>query len=172
MLLERPLSLQLIFHYHTQINRQRDRIIRMQELTYKFFSSFFFFHLFFQYVALFSSFLFVLSVPVHSSYSCLFVLVFSFYFFQFQHFSLSLFVDVELWCLKLSFAVTRFVLNPWRTLLAQAPNRTMLYTHLPYHNDSIIVKTDAHRKTHEERAHEERRRRKLLYKYIYLSLYL
>ena len=31
----------------------------------------------------------------------------------------------------------------------------MLYTHLPYHNDSIIVKTDAHRKTHEERKQED-----------------
>ena len=28
----------------------------------------------------------------------------------------------------------------------------MLYTHLPYHNDSIIVKTDAHRKTHDKDA--------------------
>ena len=31
----------------------------------------------------------------------------------------------------------------------------MLYTHLPYHYDSIIVKTDAHRKTHEERKQED-----------------
>ena len=31
----------------------------------------------------------------------------------------------------------------------------VLYTHLPYHNDSII-KTDAHRKTHEERKQEWR----------------
>ena len=31
----------------------------------------------------------------------------------------------------------------------------MLYSHLPYHNDSIIVKTDAHRKTHEERKQED-----------------
>ena len=31
----------------------------------------------------------------------------------------------------------------------------LLYTHLPYHNDSIIVKTDTHRKTHEERKQEE-----------------
>ena len=30
-----------------------------------------------------------------------------------------------------------------------------IYTHLPYHNDSIIVKTDAHRKTHEERKQED-----------------
>ena len=27
----------------------------------------------------------------------------------------------------------------------------LLYSHVPYHNDSIIVKTDAHRKTHEGR---------------------
>ena len=31
----------------------------------------------------------------------------------------------------------------------------MLYGHLPYHNDSIIVKTDARRKTHEERKQED-----------------
>ena len=110
------------------------------------FSFFFLLLLFFQHVALFSSFL---SAPIRSSYCWWFVLVFiSFYFFQFQHFSLSLFVDV-LWCLKLSFTVTRFVLNPWRTLLAQAPNRTMLYTHL-LHHDTTIIKTDAHRKTHED----------------------
>ena len=136
-------------------------------LVFFFFSSFF---LIFQHVALFSCFLSVFSAPVRSSYSCLFVLVFSFYFFQFQHFSLSLFVDVELWCLKLSFTVTRYVLNPWRTLLAQAPNRTMLYTHLLYPNDSIIVKTDAHRKTHEERKYEGRRRKTSL-TIFYLSLY-
>ena len=35
----------------------------------------------------------------------------------------------------------------------------LLYTHLPYHNDSIIVKTDAHRKTHEERKQEGRRKK-------------
>ena len=31
----------------------------------------------------------------------------------------------------------------------------LLYSHVPYHNDSIIVKTDAHRKTHEGRTHED-----------------
>ena len=98
---------------------------------------FFFLLLFFQHVALFSSYLSVLSAPVRSSYCWWFVLVFiSFYFFQFQHFSLSLFVDVVLWCLRLSFTVTMFVLNPWRTLLAQAPNRTMLYSHLHHHSAS------------------------------------
>ena len=35
----------------------------------------------------------------------------------------------------------------------------VLYTHFPYHNDSIIVKTDAHRKTHEERKQEGKRRK-------------
>ena len=43
IVLARPLSLKLIFHYHTQNNRQRDRVIRMQQSTYKFFSSLFFF---------------------------------------------------------------------------------------------------------------------------------
>ena len=84
----------------------------MLQSTYKFFSSLFFFSYYLParcIVFLFSSFLSVPSAPVRSSYSCLFVLVFSFYFFQFQHFSLSLFVDVELWCLKLPFTVTRFL---------------------------------------------------------------
>ena len=101
--------------------------------------------------------------------ACLF-LFFSFYFFQFQHFSLSLFVDVELWCLKLSFTVTRFVLNPWRTLLAQAPNRTMIYSQVSYHNDSIIIKTDARRKTQEWRTHEGRRKKTSLTTYLPLTL--
>ena len=42
MLLEKPLSLKQIFHYYTQINQQRDRITRMQQLTYNFFLSFLF----------------------------------------------------------------------------------------------------------------------------------
>ena len=70
MLLERPLSLKQIFHYYTQINQQRDRIVRMQQLTSIFFSFF-------------------------SLFCCWFVLVFLlfflFYFFQFQHFSLFFF---------------------------------------------------------------------------------
>ena len=48
----------------------------------------------------------------------------------------------------------------------------MLYTHLPYHNDSII-KTHAERrkrKTQEETTHDKDTGR-LLFKYIYLSLY-
>ena len=46
----------------------------------------------------------------------------------------------------------------------------VLYTHLPYHNDSIIVKTDAHRKTHEERKQEERRMKTSLATYLPLTL--
>ena len=42
----------------------------------------------------------------------------------------------------------------------------MLYTLLPYHNDSIIVKTDAHRKTREERKQED-----FFTIIFYLSLY-
>ena len=48
----------------------------------------------------------------------------------------------------------------------------MLYTHLPYHNDSVI-KTHAERrkrKTQEETTQDEDAGR-LLFKYIYLSLY-
>ena len=154
MLLERPLSLKQIFHNHTQINRQRDRIIRMQQLTYKFFSSFFFF--------IFSSstlHCFLLFCSFRAGPFLLLLMVCScFYFFlllSIQHFSLSLFVDVVLWCLKLSFTVTRFVLNPWRTLLTKAPNWTMLYSHLhvhaasQWHNDK-----DTWRKTQEWRTHE------------------
>ena len=48
----------------------------------------------------------------------------------------------------------------------------MLYSHLPYHNDSIIVKTDAHRKTHEERKQEGRRRKTSLQKYSPLTLFV
>ena len=43
----------------------------------------------------------------------------------------------------------------------------MLYTHLPYHNDSIIIKTDARRKIDAE-TNDARR---LLYNYSYFSLY-
>ena len=46
----------------------------------------------------------------------------------------------------------------------------MLYTHLPYHNDSIIVKTDTHRKTHEERKQEGKRRKTSLTIYLPLTL--
>ena len=46
----------------------------------------------------------------------------------------------------------------------------VLCTHLPYHNDSIIIKTDAHRKTHEERKQEGRRMKTSLEKYSPLTL--
>ena len=88
----------------------------------------------------------------------LFLFFFSFYFFQFQQFSLSLFVDVELWCLKLSFAVTRFVLNPWRTLLAQAPNRTMLYSHLHVHAEIYIYILDTYRRNDNRRKNKGHRK--------------
>ena len=75
MLLERPLSLQQIFHYYNQLTsffyepKLIDRENYMNEQsTYKFF---------------FLSFLF--------SVAGLFLLFFLFYFFQFQHFSLSFF---------------------------------------------------------------------------------
>ena len=48
--------------------------------------------------------------------------------------------------------------------------RIVLYTHLSYHNDSIIVKTDAHRKMHEERKQEERHRKTSLQLYSPLTL--
>ena len=64
--------------------------------------------------------------------SCFFFLLLSIPAFFFV-----LFVDV-LWCLKLSFTVSRFVLSPWRTRLVRAQNRTMLYCHLQHHNNTII----------------------------------
>ena len=86
----------LIFnhHYHTQINRRRDRIIRMQQLTYKSFSSFFFF--IFSSSTLHCFLLFCSFRAGRSSYSCLFVLVFSFYFFSIPAFFSVPFVDVAL----------------------------------------------------------------------------
>ena len=107
MLLERPLSLKLIFHYYNQINRQRGRIIWMRDVLTNFLCFLFlfsfslycfcswsilvFFFFFISSSTLPSSFLFF---PFFSRQSVhLFVarlfLFFSFYFFQFQHFSLS-----------------------------------------------------------------------------------
>ena len=48
----------------------------------------------------------------------------------------------------------------------------MLYTHLPYHNDSIIVKTDAHRKTHEERKQEGRKTQEDFFRKIFTSHFI
>ena len=122
MLLEKPLSLKQIFHYYyqfkSQIKWQREReieVIWMLQSTYKFFSSLFF----------------LLLVC-----SCFFFLLLSIPAFFFAHF-----VDIVLRCLRLPFTVTRFVLSPWRTRLAQAPNRIMLYTPVLYHNDTIIKQT-------------------------------
>ena len=148
MLLERPLSLKLIFHYYNQINRQRDRIIWMcDELPIYFplfhftvfvaglflFSFFFLLLLFFQHVA----FLFSFFLSFRVSLFIFLLLVCSCFFFflllSIPAFFFILFVDVVLWCLKLSFTVTRFILSPWKTLLAQAPNRGLLYSHLQHH---------------------------------------
>ena len=60
-------------------------------------------------------------------------------------------------------------------LLVQCPlhwTLLLLYTHLPCHNDSIIVKTDAHRKTHEERKQEGRHKKEERRKKTSLPLYL
>ena len=79
------------------------------------------------------------SVPFPFFFCCWFVLVFfSFYFFQFQHFSLSFLLMSCCSAKKLSFTVTRLVLNPCGTRLAQAPNHIMLYCHLQHHNDTIV----------------------------------
>ena len=146
MLLERPLSLKQIFHYYTQINQQRDRIIRMQQLTYNFFFFLFSFLLlvcscfvcFFRFTSFNSSIFlcsfFFLFFPRRSvpfpSFFFFFLLVCSCFFFLLLSIPASLFVlfvAVVLWCLKLQFTVTRFILGPWRTRLAQAPNRDKCY---------------------------------------------
>ena len=131
MLQERPLSLKLIFHYYNQINRKRDRIIWMRDvltnfLCFLFLFLFFFLLLFFQHVAfLFFFFSFFLFASVCSSVCCSFVLVFFFFLLlSIPAFFFVLFVYVVLLCFKLSFTVTRFILSPRKTLLAQAPNRT------------------------------------------------
>ena len=169
MLLERPVSLKQIFHYYTQINQQRDRIIRMQQLTYNFFS---FFSLFCCWFVLVFFFFFVFFTSFNSSiflcsfFFCsfrfgrflflpffffffFFLLVCSCFFFLLLSIPASffvLFVAVVLWYLKLQFTVTRFILSPWRTRLAQAPNRDkcyiVIYRFMQHHNDTIS-KTDA-----------------------------
>ena len=151
MLLERPLSLKLIFHYHTQINRQRDRSIMNERCTYNFFSFFlslFFFSFFLpaRCTVFLFSFFSVLFASVCSFFCWWFVLVFFFLLLSITALLFVLFVDVVLWCLKLSFTVTWFVLSPWRTRLAQAPNWSLLYTHLQHHNDTIIKQTQAERR--------------------------
>ena len=49
---------------------------------------------------------------------------------------------------------------------------SLLYTHLQYHNDSIIVKTDAHRKTHEERKQEGRKTQEDFFRKIFISHFI
>ena len=117
MLIERPLSLKLIFHYYNQINRQRGRIIWMRDiltnfLCFLFFYSLFHFTVFVAGLFLFPVFFFLLFFSssflparwlpllffsflsffsrqsVHL-FVARFFLFFSFYFFQFHHFSLS-----------------------------------------------------------------------------------
>ena len=156
MLQERPFSLNLIFHYYNQINRQRDRIIWMRDVLnnflcflflfsfplycfcswsilvscFLFFSFFSFFFFFFSSSTLPSSFLFflfILSFRVSLFISLLLVGSCFFFFFlllSIPAFFFVLFVYVVLWCLKLSFTVTKFILSPWKTLLAHATNRT------------------------------------------------
>ena len=146
MLLERPLSLKLIFHYYNQINRQRDRIIWMTDVLTIFFSLFHF-TVFVAGLFLFSFFFFFFSSSTFHCLPLFFLLLFLsffscrsiplfvaglFLFFLFTSFNSSIFLCPFRWC-----TVTRFVLSPWKTLLAQAPNRDMLYCNLQHHNDTI-----------------------------------
>ena len=150
MLLERLLSLKLIFHYYNQINRQRGRIIWMRDVLTNFlcflffilfftllflelvysgflFSFFFFFFFFFSSSTLPSSFLFFFSFFLSfrvSLFICLLLVCSRFFLLllSIPAFVFVLFVYVVLGCLKLSFTVTKFILSPWKTLLAQASN--------------------------------------------------
>ena len=97
-----------------------------------------------QFLLLSFSFLFFSrrSIPF-PSFCCWFVLFFSFFFSSFHSACYSsflcsffsvIFVDAVLWCLRLSFTVTRFVLSPCRDSAGTAPNRSnMLYTHMHIH---------------------------------------
>ena len=165
MLLERPLSLQLIFHYYNQFksffltqpklkDREREIEVNMNEcnlLTIFFFS----FSLFFLssstlhcFLVLLRFFLFLSrfrSVPLASLF--LFVLVVFFLLLSIPAFFFVPFVDVVLWCLKTVVYSNQVRFESLKTLLAQAPNRRMLYSHLQRHNDK-----DAARKTHDKDA--------------------
>ena len=144
MLLERPLSLKLIFHYYNQFKSlffsffffYKPKLINREIELYEwamylriFFSLFhfavfvaglflfsFFFLLFFQHVALSSSFFFF-SVLFVSVCSCFFFLLFS------GGLEFSLIVSVE----------TQSVTISWRYDWFLAPNRGLLYTHLHVH---------------------------------------
>ena len=110
MFLERPLSLKQIFHYYTQINQQRDRIIRMQQLTYNFFSFFSLFCCWF--VLVFFFFVLLLSIPAFFFvlfFFCsfrvgrflflpFFFLASLFLFFLFTSFHSSIFPCPSRWC--------------------------------------------------------------------------
>ena len=117
----------------------------MLQSTYKIF----FLLLFFQYIALFSSFLlFFCSFRVGPFLFLLLVCsYFSFYFFQFQHFSLSLLVDVVLGCLKLSFYGNQVRSESLKKSAGTCAKSELCYTvicmFIPQHNHTII-------KTHED----------------------
>ena len=73
------------------------------------------------------------------------------------------------WISHSNFSVAVFLLNKYhyyRWVAVFSWQLFVLYTHLPYHNDSIIVKTDARRKidawriTQEWRTHQDLRCRK------------
>ena len=149
-----------IFHYYTQINQQRDRIIRMQQLTYEFFSLFFFF--FSSSSTLPSSFLFFLfflSFRV-SLFICLLLVCSCFFFSVFlllsiPAFFLVLLVDVMLWCLKTVVYGNQSLKNSAGTSTKSDKCCIVIYTFIQHHNDTI-PKTDAWRITHEGRRMKKR----------------
>ena len=147
MLLERPLSLQLIFHNYNQFKSQRETEVTWMSNPLTF--PVFFFFLFSFLLLVCSCFFLLLSIPAFffvlfffCSFRVGLFLYFFFCSFRIGRFLLLLlvcsrffflllsipafflvpFVDIVLWCLKLQFTVTRFILSPWRTRLAQAPN--------------------------------------------------
>ena len=186
MLLERPLSLQLIFHYYTQINQQRDRIIRMQQSTYEFFSLFFFFLSSSTLPSSFLFFLFFLSFLV-SLFICL-LLVCSCFFSVFLLLSIPAFfpvllVDVMLWCSKTVVYGNQVRSESLQDSAGTSTNSELCYivtyvdSHLHtctyickiIHNDTT-TKTDAWRTTHEGR--RMKKGQEDFFRKIFTSLYL
>ena len=118
MLLERPLSLKLIFHYYNQINRHRGRIIWMRDVLTNFLCFLFFYSLFhftvfvaglFLFLVFFffssSSFLPARCLPLfffflsfRVSLFIFLLLVCSCYFFLFTSFNSSIFLCPFRWC--------------------------------------------------------------------------
>ena len=168
MLLERPLSLQLIFHNYNQFKTERDRSYMNEQSTY--ISCFFsFFSLFCCWFVLVSCFLFSSSssssfLPARcivfffsfcsfrsGPFLLLLMVCSCFYFFLLLSIPAFFFVPLR-WCrvvmLKIVVYGNQVLFESLKNSLAHAPNRDMLYCHLhiymfmQHHNDTIIKTHD------------------------------